>query len=181
MKRIIKIFLFLLTATLAEAGDPADFNGHYVWSGRTNESAAVECEVTAAVKTLNFFLRPIARPLLARSIAPYETFDLTVSASNTLVFTHAGEPPMTCALNGGAAKRASEEGTSENVTFAMTPDGKLQQTFSEEDGARVNLFSLTSGGTNLSMDVTVNSKRLGHVINYHLTYQKQPISLSPAN
>jgi len=173
MRRLCNIFGLLLLATCGWARDAADFNGRYVWSGNTNEAAAVAREVDAAAHALIFFLRPIARPRLARSIAPYAMIDFAMGASNAVVFTRTGEPPIHGVIGGEPVKWESEEGTIQNVTFVLTADGKLQQTFNETDGARVNCFALAPGGTNLILDVTVSSKRLGHVIRYSLTYFKQ--------
>ena len=174
MRRLSYILLLVLVATDGWSRDSTDFNGHYLWTSNAVETAALAKEVDDTVATLLFLLRPIARPRLTQSMAPYASLDITLGASNTIQFARTGASVIRGQL-GGTVKWEREEGVLQDVAFALTADGKLQQTFSESDGTRVQLFTLAPNGTNLTMDVAINSKRLDRPIKYTLTYVKQPV------
>ena len=175
MRHLSYLMVIALVATCGWAGDPAVFSGHYQWSGSAEDVAGVAREVDATVASLNFLVRPIARPRLTRSTAPYASFDITLGASNCVTFAREGARVINGKL-GEAVKWEREEGVLQDVSFALTPEGRLQQTFSESDGTRVHLFTLASDGTNLTLEVAINSKRLDRPIRYRLSYIKQPVT-----
>ena len=172
--RMSLLYLVSLFPLSSPAADPAVFTGHYEWSTNAAESTALAAEVDATAATINLFLRPIAHARLTASTAPYATIDIAVGASNTIAFTRSGAPTISGKL-GETVKWEREEGVLQDVAFAITPDGKLQQTFSESDGSRVHLYTVEPGGTNMTMEVAIHSKRLERVVKYKLTYVKQPV------
>lgn len=172
--RHLPLVATLLAGACVRAADPDAFSGHYLWSSNQTEAAALAGEVDATVATINRFLRPIARPRLIASTAPYGFIDIAMGASNAIAYARAGVPPVQAPLDGKPVKWEREGGVELNVAFEITADGRLRQTLSESGGTRVHLFTLAPGGTNLVMDVTINSKRLDRLVKYRLTYVKQP-------
>jgi len=168
--RLLALLLLFPCWTLA-ASDPTDFNGHFVWTSNRVEAAALATEVNETVKTLLFILRPIARPRLTQSTAPYASFDITLGAGHAIQFAGPNAATIHGKL-GGTVKWRGEEDVLQDVSFLMTEEGKLQQTLSESDGTRVHLFTLAPDKTNLTMEVTIHSKRLDRLIKYSLTYVK---------
>jgi hypothetical protein len=163
-----------LPALASLAADPAAFSGRYHWATNEAERVALAQEVEDTVATLVRILRPIARPRLRSSTAPYDFIDISVSASNTITYTRAGVPAVQAPLDGKPVKWEREGGVELDVAFALTADGRLQQTLSESDGTRVHLYTLEPGRTNLTLEVAINSRRLDRPVKYKLTYVRQP-------
>ena len=172
MKRIVAAVALSMAVACGWCREAADFAGHYVWSTNAAEAQALAQEVDAAIAGLNFMIRPVGRPRLTKSAAPYQTIDITVSNA-AIRFARAGAPAIDSKLNGEPVKWQREECAVYDVAFAMTPDGQLQQTFSEADGVRTNLFTLATDGQGMTMHVTICSKRLKHALDYRLTYIKR--------
>ena len=169
MKRIAVTMAMVMAAACGWARDAADFAGHYVWTTNAAEAQVVAQEIDTAIAGLNFLIRPIGRPKLTKSAAPYPSIDIAVS-NGVIRFVRAGAPVIEAPANGTPVKWAREEGAVYDVTFATTPDGRLQQTFSEADGVRTNVFTLADGGRGMTMQVTIGSRRLSHVLAYTLSY-----------
>ena len=172
LKCLVVAVALSMAAACGWGREAADFAGHYVWHTNAVEATALAQEVDAAVAGLNFLIRPIGRPRLAKSAAPYPAIDITVSNA-AIRLMRAGAPALEGQLNGAAVKGPREEGASRDIAFAMTPDGQLQQTCAEADGARTNLFTLSADGQGMTMHVTISSKRLKHALVYDLTYIKR--------
>lgn len=171
MNRVLLLLcVFLLSAfSLQVRAANSDIAGRYVYV--PERSSSVDQAVEKTVAEVNFVLRPIARSRLKKTNQPYQSITLTASADKLSITTDKRDPIVTPA-NGTPIKWKREDG--ELLDVSMKWQGKaLQETFSAEDGKRVNLFELSPDGGELKMLVTVSSKRLPKPLVYTLVYQRQ--------
>ncbi|MFP5503687.1 MAG: hypothetical protein ACLGIN_14445 [Candidatus Sericytochromatia bacterium] len=135
------------------------------------ESDSIDKAIEQAVTKVNFLIRGIAHSRLKATNEPYGriTFDL---APKQITITMDDRKPIVTPASGQAIKWKREDGEVFDVSTRWVGES-LEQTFSAEDGKRVNRFSLGPDGQKLTMKVTVSSGKLPQPLTYTLVYRRQ--------
>lgn len=172
-QRISALFAALLAVVLV-APAPGSAQGVAALDGTFTYNAAasdnINAAIDAAVRDMNFALRPIARGRLRKTNTPYQRLTISHTAQQVTVTTDARRPIVSPA-NGTPVDWTREDGEKLKVSTEWE-NGTLEQTFKAEDGQRVNVYSVSSDGRTLNMRVTVTSPRLKKPLVYNLKYNR---------
>lgn len=127
--------------------------------------------IESAISRMNFVTRPIARGRLRKTNQPYRTIRLSFTPSQISVITDTRDPIVSPA-NGTPIKWTREDGEVLDVATSWR-GGAIEQSFTAEDGKRVNSYSLSADGDVMTMHVTITSPRLAAPLRYNLRYRRQ--------
>lgn len=164
-------FAVLAVSLAAPAGAQqggAALDGTYTLNRAASDD--VNRAIEAAVSRMNFVTRPIARGRLRRTNQPYQRVVISHTNNQVSIVTDTRAPIRTPA-NGTPVKWRREDGEMFDVSTEWE-NGRLEQTFSAEDGRRVNVYSLSADGRTLTMEVTVTSPRLAQPLRYKMVFNR---------
>lgn len=135
------------------------------------ESDSIDKAIETAVSKVNFLIRGIAHSRLKATNEPYGriVFDLD---PKQITITMDDRKPIVTPANGQAIKWKREDGEVFDVSTRWVGNS-LEQTFSAEDGKRVNRFTLSPDDKKLTMNVTVSSGKLPQPLTYQLAYRRK--------
>jgi hypothetical protein len=167
----MKYAVAMLVLLAAAAIQAADFSGSYIWLGSDSERQGVEKGVAAAADSSSFLIRSVVRSRLTSSSKPYTNIVISVSSNRVQFNRDFSNRPVNGTLSGPPVSWEREDGKVYQVTYALEGD-RLLQTFKNEDGLRVNAFSLTPDGTQLKMAVTITASAFKVPLSYVLTFRK---------
>ena len=139
----------------------------YVAQGSDDINAAID----NAVRRMNFVTRPIARGRLRKTNEVYNVIRFNNSATQVSV-TIDQRAAIVSPASGAAVKWTREDGEVLDLATRWT-NGALEQSFTAEDGKRVNTYTLSPDGNGLSMQVTITSPRLAAPLRYTLRSRRQ--------
>ena len=152
----------------SDAQNPA-LDGSYVLVSQGG--AEINRAIDAAVRSMSFVIRPVARGRLRRTNVPYQRLRLDVTPEEITTVADGGKPVVTPS-SGRMVKWVREDGEELNVSTAWRGESLLQ-TFRADDGQRENHYTLGADGRTLTLGVTVTSPRLPAPVQYTLTYSKE--------
>lgn len=155
----------------AWAREPVDFAGNYKWSGGTNDTQALAQEVARVADTLPLIIRPLARYRMSETFTPCEQISITVTNAD-IVFSQTNMTSIATRLGGEPVRWEREPGTFCLATFTRTDDGRLRQFLREADGTRETIFTLAPDGKEMTVDITIHSKRLDTPVHFLLHYRR---------
>jgi hypothetical protein len=166
--------VFLLSA------HAADLSGSYTWGQTDAERAGIEKAVSDSADSASVFIRPIVRKKLGASTFPYTNILIAVTDNAVHFNRDFSANPIKGTLSGPAVAWTRNDGKTFQVTYAM--DGAaLKQTFTNEDGSRVNVFTLSPDGARMTMAVTITAEAFKVPVSYSLTYTKNGPPESKSN
>ena len=151
----------------AQGGTPS-LQGSYTYDASASDN--IKKAIDAAVAKMNFVTRPIARGRLTKTNQPYQQLEISYTDAQVTIKTDSRAPIVTPA-NGTPIKWTREDGEKFDVNTRWDK-GTLAETFSAEDGQRVNTFSISPDGSVLSMHVTVTSPKLSAPLTYTVKYRR---------
>lgn len=160
--------LALVTPAPGSAQGAASLNGTFTYNASASDN--INAAIDAAVRDMNFALRPIARGRLRKTNQPYQRLQILHTAQQVTV-TSDGRSPIRSPANGTPVDWTREDGEKLKVSTEWE-NGTLEQTFKAEDGQRVNAYSVSADGRTLTMRVTVTSPRLKKPLVYNLKYNR---------
>ena len=170
-KALLAIALTALAAAFpfpARAQSPA-LEGSYTLVAET--AGEISRAIEAAIRPMNFLIRPVARGRLRKTNVPYARLRLTVAPAEITTIADRGNPVVTPS-NGTIVKWRREDGETFDVSTSWQGE-KLHQTFRAEDGQRENVYSIEADGTTLNLAVTLSSPRLAAPVKYTLRYRRE--------
>jgi hypothetical protein len=172
-QRISALFAALLALALVapapgSAQGAASLNGTFTYNASASDN--INAAIDAAVRDMNFALRPIARGRLRKTNQPYQRLQISHTPQQVSVVTDTRRPIVSPA-NGTPVDWTREDGEKLKVS-TVWQGSTLEQTFKAEDGQRVNDYSVSSDGRTLTMRVTVTSPRLKKPLTYKLVYNR---------
>lgn len=156
---------------MAATAAAADFNGSYSWSGAAEDRTSISQAVEQAASHVPAFIRPLVRNRLTRVVVPYHSIDLGVTNDVVTFNRNASDQPIRARIGGRPISYAPPDGKMFEVTFAAEGEN-LRQTYSNNEGTRENLFSLSEDGAILTMAVTIRPAIIKSAISLTLTYVK---------
>jgi hypothetical protein len=125
--------------------------------------------IDAAVKDMNFVIRPIARGRLRKTNPSYQRVSLARNGGE-FVFQYEQRAPQHMPADGAAVPWKREDG--EVFRISARQDGEdLVQRFQAEDGERTNVFHVDPATRTLRLTVTVASGKLPRPLTYTLSYK----------
>lgn len=142
---------------------------HGVFVVTTPDDSGIKAAIDDAVAKMNFLFRSIARGRLLDTNPRYQRIEIGAAGSQVSV-QFDRRKPILMPTGGSAVKWTREDGEVFDVSARMQA-GLLTQTFSSDEGQRVNEFRLHPDGT-LSLDVSVTSPRLPQPVRYTLQFQR---------
>ena len=172
-QRISALFAALLALALVapapgSAQGAASLNGTFTYDAAASDN--INSAIDAAVRDMNFALRPIARGRLRKTNQPYKRLTISHTAQQVSVVTD-DRRPIVSPANGTPVDWTREDGEKLKVSTEWE-NGTLEQTFKAEDGQRVNAYTMSADGRTLNMNVTITSPRLKKALNYKMVYRK---------
>lgn len=160
-------FAFVVpAASSAQAG--TSLNGTFTYDASASDN--INSAIDAAVRGMNFALRPIARGRLRKTNSPYQRIQISHNPQQVSVVTD-GRTAIVSPATGTPVDWTREDGEKLKVSTEWE-NGTLEQTFKAEDGQRVNAYSVSPDGRTMTMQVTVTSPRLKKPLTYKLVYRR---------
>ena len=160
--------LVLVAPAPGSAQGNASLEGTFTYNASASDN--INAAIDAAVRDMNFALRPIARGRLRKTNAPYQRLQISHTAQQVTVTTD-GRRPIVSPANGTPVDWTREDGEKLKVSTEWE-NGTLEQTFKAEDGQRVNAYSVSPDGRTMTMRVTITSPRLKKPLTYKLVYNR---------
>ena len=155
------------SAKTSHSSQVDQFAGRYILV--RDQSADLRQAIDQATETMNFFVRRIARRQLRQKNVLYPSF--VMSRSGEFFCTAlAGESALSLPLSGSAITWKAPDGETVRVRLMVGPE--LGQVFEAKQGRRENRFTLSSGGTVLTMEVKIISQELPKPVEYRLVYRR---------
>lgn len=154
---------FAPTPALAAASLAGD------WSHDAAKSDNVDKAIERAVEKVNFVIRGMAHGRLKSTNQPYHHVSITVKGGDTHLKTDDRAPIVS---NAKGVKWKREDGQVYDVTMVWKGDTRLEQTFTNDEGKRTNVYTLNADGKSMVMEVTVTSPKLPVPLNYSLAYKR---------
>lgn len=139
------------------------------WAIDAGKSDDVEKAIEKAVEKVNFVIRGFAHGRLKSTNPPYKSVVIAKKGDKTSVQTD-DRAPLEAPSSGAPIKWTREDGQKYDVTMVWKGDTRLEQTFANDEGKRVNVYSLSGAGMHL--DVTVTSPKLPVPLTYKLVYKR---------
>jgi hypothetical protein len=159
--------IFLGSSTLTAAQE-SRLDGTYILDETDSEN--INEVIETAVGKLSFVTRDIARERLEKLNPAYRKVAIT-SSPNEISVTVDNQPPLRTQAKGPPVAWASPDGGKVNASMQLA--GRcLAQTFTSEEGRRVNEYTLSPDGRTLTMQVTETSPRLSQTITYKQVYRR---------
>ncbi len=148
------------------------------WTLNREQSDNINDKIDLAVEPMNFVVRQFARPRLRGTNTAYPRVVITYDEQNIRV-DRQDQPSVSSPANGHPVLWERETGETclelhgdcVRVTHSLE-NGRLEQTYTAEDGKRINVFASSSDGNTLTMDVTLTSPRLAAPLVYRLVYNR---------
>jgi len=142
--------------------------GVFVNDGQSND--VIYKAIETAVAKMNFIKRPIARGRLKKTNPLYQRIEISHDA-NQIAVRFDARTPVLMPADGTSAKWTRDDGERFDVTGKLQTE-TLVQTFTAEDGQRVNTFSVGADGK-LTLQVTLTSLQLPAPVSYQLAYRRE--------
>ena len=124
--------------------------------------------IEKATASMNFVTRPIARARLKKTNAAYRQVVLS-RAGGEYTIQYDDRAAQHMPVSGQAVPWVREDGEKFLIS-ARVDHEDLIQTYTAEDGERVNVFHVDGAGT-LALGVTVKSPRLPNPVTYTMPYR----------
>jgi len=164
--RALLLTLIACITAAANADEPA-LQGTYV--NEQQSAKSIETAIEAAVASMNFIKRPIARSRLKKTNEAHRRVQIEIGRVLISV-AFDGRRPVQMPADGTTIHWTREDGETFDVN-ALWDGNRLVQTFKAEDGTRTNAFGLGADGS-LDMVVTLTSPQLDHPMVYALTFAR---------
>ena len=139
------------------------------WAHDATKSDNVDKAIERAVEKVNFVIRGMAHGRLKSTNQPYHHVSITTKGPETLIKTDDRAPIVATAK---AVKWKREDGQVYDVSMVWKGDTRLEQTFANDEGKRVNTYTLNPDGKSMIMQVTVTSPKLPVPLSYSLAYKR---------
>ena len=139
------------------------------WSHDAAKSDNVDKAIERAVEKVNFVIRGMAHGRLKSTNQPYHHVSITQKGGDTHLKTDDRAPIVS---NAKGVKWTREDGQKYDVTMVWKGETRLEQTFQNDEGKRVNVYTLNPDGKSMVMEVTVTSPKLPVPLTYSLAYKR---------
>ncbi len=167
MRLLLASALVLAWLPAAAPAQPAALAGVYTYDEAASDD--IHAAIEAAIRGMNFIVRPIARSRLRKTNEPLGRVLLSFTATHAAIAIN-DDPPIRTPLDGTPIRWERADGEAFDVSTAWA-SGRLRQTFVAEDGRRANAYSLGPDGRTLTISVTVSSPRLPRPLTYRMTFK----------
>lgn len=157
------------SAVTPAQGQNPQLQGTFAYDAASSDN--INQAIESAVARMNFITRPIARGRLRKTNEAYRTIRLSFTPAQITVITDS-RAPIVSPASGSAIKWTREDGEVLDVATAWR-GAAIEQSFTAEDGKRVNTYSVSADGSVLTMQVTITSPRLAAPLRYNLRYRRQ--------
>lgn len=141
--------------------------GHYVLDRTASDD--IRKAVDNTVSRMSFITRGIARKRLEKNNPAFQRIDISRSGDNVTIASDG--VPVQIPLGGNYISWTRSDGATFQVSARETGT-RLIQTFLAKDGQRMNAYSLSPDGRELTMAVTITSPRLPAPLTYRLVFQR---------
>lgn len=139
-----------------------------IWRHEANKSETSErCEaINDATKGLGLLMRDRVNEHLREATEPLKELTLTKENGQLTFSSNGRHSKMT--IGGPPTRVTGERG--EGTTQAHYKDEKLVMIVRAESGTRTTIFQLSDDGKRMTLEVSLDSKKLGKPISYRETY-----------
>lgn len=143
------------------------------WAGVVSAAEArrtVESAVEQAVNAMNYFLRPVARPMIRDNTPVNLEIELRFREANNIYVRFDDRANYTTPL-GRTRRVTTPEGDQMSVTQRFRGE-TLEQVFQTDQGTRWNVFTIVDGDQ-MRMDATTQGDMMPQPMHFALTYRRQ--------
>jgi hypothetical protein len=175
LKNAMVASLTALVVTIAATFGQAQAQDRSLLGTYINESQSnkpIDAAIEAGIAKMNFITRPIARSRLKKANSPHRRVEIT-RTQDEIGVSFDGNKPVRMPADGKTIKWTRDDGEVLDVAGTWTGD-RLVQSFTAEDGQRINTFSVSPDGSKLTLQVELRSPRLPAPIGYVLTFAASP-------
>ena len=154
----------------AQAPQTPNLQGPYALDAAASDDVAKA--INAAVKSVPFYIRKQVKDRLTRYNLPYQRVEIGSSGTEMSITTDQWAEIRTPAAGKPVdwTRPADKEKFSVSTVWECA---KLKQTFTGEEGQRINTYNLEADGKTLTMQVEVTSTRLKNLLlKYQLVYKR---------
>ena len=144
------------------------FVGTYTLNAHASDN--VSTAINNAASHVMFLIRGIARSRLRATNVAYQRVSIA-EQGNDFAIQFDQRHPIHSPTSGANVPWTREDGEKMQVSTRVA-EGRLVQTFTPEDGRRVNTYTLSPDGKTLTMDVVVTSPKLPQALHYRLVYDR---------
>jgi len=155
----------------SEAEARARFTGVFNYAGGPQERAALDAAIERSAAEFNFLFRPMARSRLrdANGIARVVTFQWS-PGSMRVTFTDP-QRDYRAPDDGTPVHSPASHDASSRISHRFE-NGLFIESFTSDEGAQRNVFTLTPDAQGMTMSATVSSPKLRVPVQYSLTYHR---------
>lgn len=173
LKSIALLTLSLLAAAPARAQQDAGLSGR--WIRDAEASTPMKQILDDGMSKLGRMYRmPVVRGKARERLQSTNTPApwLIIAPRGEQVTVQTPNYNLTTPVSGGPTKWERQKGDVIDVTTTLQ-GRRLEQTFDAPDGRRVNVYTLSSDGNTLNLDVTVTSPKLDSPLTYRMVYRRR--------
>jgi hypothetical protein len=145
--------------------------GTYAYAGGEQQQKARLAAIEKATDDMFFVTRRVARGRLKDRTAIWA--NVGFSFDGGMITTTMSKLPTATSPENGAAVAYRLDGDKLRLSQKVAADGRLVQSFANEDGTRTNTYTLSPDGRTLNIAVTVASSQLPAPVSYTLTYVRR--------
>ncbi|MBB4638864.1 hypothetical protein [Longimicrobium terrae] len=177
-QRILSLSLLAVLAGVLPSALQAQAQFTGSWMLNRQQSDDINAKINTTVARMNLVVRQIARPRLRSTNTAYPHLSV-FTQNNTVRVDMQGRPSVSSPSTGTPVMWQRETGRTctqlkgDCVRVTSTTTGnQITQTFTAEDGQRVNVYTLSPDGNTMNMNVTITSPRLPQPLTYRLVYNR---------
>lgn len=148
------------------------FNGTWRLSTPlTRGRQIIDRAVEQTVGAMNFFTRPIARPMLRDATPLNRAIHLRFVGGNRLSVQFDDQETYVTQVGRTSSRYRTSDGDPMRVTQRFRDNGQLEQVFQADDGTRWYVWTVQSDGT-ARLDSTTNGEMMPQPMHYRLEYRR---------
>jgi len=151
--------------------EPDSLVGVFRFSESPVETAGIGEQIEAAIATMDFFIRPLARYRLKQLTKPAAQFTFEPMAGGVRVVNEWVSRP--CRFDGGANQFKNRLGKEMQSVCTPLSNGIREDFVGLASGTWSHAFRLAPDGTTLVQAVVVKSPDLGRPLEYTVTYARE--------
>jgi hypothetical protein len=144
------------------------------WVYDPRDSDDLEAVINATADKVNFVIRGLATGRMRDTNKPYHRIVITQGRGATTTVETDTRGAVTAPAGGEPVKWTRADKQVYDVTMTWRTERRLEESFTNAEGKRVNVYELRPDRQSMDMRVTVTSPRLPVPLVYRLGYRRVP-------
>lgn len=175
--RAFRTVVLLCAATVAitstaRADEALDrFEGSWRYADGADGVARIERGIERAIDGMAFFMKPFARSALRERSGPHRHIRFQIDAQRVTMWSDAWGP-VSSVVGAPAREVRGPDGEALRMRQRLV-NGRLEQRFASDDGARTNTYALSGDGRWLWLTARLESPRLPRAAVFRVRYRRE--------